>query len=48
MPLAKKAILEMYPMQQGDVKVAYADTTEKRNFLLSLDEEKFQKKDFFK
>ncbi|MDR1682246.1 MAG: NAD-dependent epimerase [Candidatus Symbiothrix sp.] len=26
--LGKKAILEMYPMQQGDVKTTYADTTE--------------------
>jgi UDP-glucuronate 4-epimerase len=25
--IGKKAILEMYPMQQGDVKVTYADTT---------------------
>jgi UDP-glucuronate 4-epimerase len=26
--LGKKAILEMYPMQQGDVKTTYADTME--------------------
>jgi UDP-glucuronate 4-epimerase len=26
--LGKKAILEMYPMQQGDVKTTYADTSE--------------------
>jgi len=25
--IGKKAILEMYPMQQRDVKVTYADTT---------------------
>ena len=25
--IGKKAILEMYPMQQGDVKITYADTT---------------------
>ena len=26
--IGKKAILEMYPMQQGDVKITYADTTD--------------------
>jgi len=26
--IGKKAVLEMYPMQQGDVKTTYADTTE--------------------
>ena len=26
--LGKKAILEMYPMQQGDVKITYADTSD--------------------
>jgi UDP-glucuronate 4-epimerase len=25
--IGKKAILEMYPMQQGDVKITYADTS---------------------
>ena len=27
MAIGKKAVLEMYPMKQGDVKVTYADTT---------------------
>jgi UDP-glucuronate 4-epimerase len=26
--IGKPAILEMYPMQQGDVKTTYADTSE--------------------
>jgi UDP-glucuronate 4-epimerase len=29
--IGKKAVLEMYPMQQGDVKVTYADTTKLEN-----------------
>jgi UDP-glucuronate 4-epimerase len=26
--IGKKAVLEMYPMQKGDVKITYADTSE--------------------